>query len=73
MPFYWHTFMGGVEPPFLCLRSCFFAVGLQLGLQSGVTLLEKWGYKSGFYGALWDIGKYHNYVNEVFFNLIPPP
>lgn len=31
-----------------CENRCFWVVGLQLGLQSGVTFLEKWGYKFVF-------------------------
>lgn len=33
--------------PFLCQNGRFWVVGLQVGLQTGVTFLEKWGYKSG--------------------------
>ena len=35
-------------------------MGLQLGLQSGVTFFKKWGYKSGFLGGGFIEGeKYH--------------
>lgn len=34
-------------PLFYAYNGRFLEVGLQLGLQSGVTFLKKWGYKSG--------------------------
>lgn len=33
--------------PFCAQNGRFWVVGLQVGLQTGVTFLEKWGYKSG--------------------------
>lgn len=54
MPFYWHAFMGGVEPPFFVPKKLF----LSSGVTAGVTKWGySWGYKSGFYGGLRDIGK----------------
>lgn len=40
-----------VWPPFLCLKCRKCGVGLQLGLQSGVTFREKWGYTFGVFGG----------------------
>ena len=38
---------GALRLPFFCARNGrFWVVGLQLGLQTGVTFSEKWGYKS---------------------------
>ena len=34
-------------PFFVPKNGHFWVVGLQVGLQTGVTFLEKWGYKSG--------------------------
>ena len=34
-------------PLFYARNGRFWVVGLQLGLQTGVTFLKKWGYKSG--------------------------
>lgn len=57
MPFYWHAFIGGVEPPFFVPKKLF----LSCGVTAGVT---KWGYTFRKVGlqkwVLWglrDIGK----------------
>ena len=39
---------GELSGSFFCVQNGrFWVVGLQVGLQTGVTFLEKWGYKSG--------------------------
>lgn len=38
---------GAFGLPFFVKNGRFWVVGLQVGLQTGVTFLEKWGYKSG--------------------------
>lgn len=41
-------YLGSFGAPLFCARNGrFWVVGLQLGLQTGVTFSEKWGYKSG--------------------------
>lgn len=55
-------------------NSDFVGVGLQVELQSGVTFLEKWGYKSGFLGGMIQGGEDTTFLTiGTFFVSIAPP
>ena len=43
-----YGYLGSFRAPLFCAQNGrFLVVGLQVGLQTGVTFLKKWGYKSG--------------------------